>query len=99
MTHPVLRGLVAPILTPFNEDRTIAQDLFSAHAHRLLRDGCAGLAVFGTTGEALSIGIDERIAALDALIADGVDPARLIPGTGLTNVPDTARLSIACLDR
>lgn len=99
MTHPVLRGLVAPILTPFNEDGTIAQDLFNAHAHRLLGDGCAGLAVFGTTGEALSIGIDERIAALDALIADGVDPARLIPGTGLTNVPDTARLSIACLDR
>jgi 4-hydroxy-tetrahydrodipicolinate synthase len=99
MTNPVPRGLVAPILTPFNEDGTIAQDLFNAHAHRLLRDGCAGLAPFGTTGEALSIGIDERIVALDALIADGVDPARMIPGTGLTNVPDTARLSIACLER
>jgi 4-hydroxy-tetrahydrodipicolinate synthase len=99
MTNPVPRGLVAPILTPFNADGTIAQDLYNALAHRLLEGGCVGLAPFGTTGEALSIGIDERIAALDALIADGVDPAQMIPGTGLTNIADTARLSIACLER
>ncbi len=98
-TNPVPRGLIAPILTPFNADGTIAQDLYNAHAHRLLTSGCAALAPFGTTGEALSIGIDERITALDALIADGVDPARMIPGTGLTNIADTARLSIACLER
>ncbi|HKJ62359.1 MAG TPA: dihydrodipicolinate synthase family protein, partial [Hyphomicrobiales bacterium] len=97
--NPVPRGLIAPILTPFNADGTIAQDLFNAHAHRLLTSGCAALAPFGTTGEALSIGIDERITALVALIADGVDPARLIPGTGLTSIADTARLSIACLER
>lgn len=97
--NPVPRGLVAPILTPFNTDGTIAQDLYNAHAHRLLGSGCVALAPFGTTGEALSIGIDERIAALDALIADGVDPARMIPGTGLTNIADTARLSAACLER
>ncbi len=53
---------------------------------------------FGTTGEALSVGIDERIAAVRALVDGGIDPALMIPGTGLSNVADTARLSRACLD-
>jgi 4-hydroxy-tetrahydrodipicolinate synthase len=85
-------------LTPFNEDLSIAPDLYLSHAKRLLDQGCAGLAPFGTTGEALSVGIDERITAIQGLIDGGIDPAIMIPGTGLSNVADTARLSLACLD-
>lgn len=99
MTFDAPRGVVAPILTPFNDDLSVATDLYVEHAASLLEQGCAGLAPFGTTGEALSVGIDERIDAIDALIAGGIDPSRLIPGTGLSNVADTARLSSACLDR
>lgn len=93
-----IHGLVAPILTPFNDDLSVATCLYVAHAKRLLDQGCAGIAPFGTTGEALSVGIDERIAAVRDLIDGGVDPAIMIPGTGLSNVADTARLSRACLD-
>ncbi len=92
------RGLIAPNLTPFNDDLSVATDLYVAHAERLLADGCAGLAPFGTTGEALSVGVDERIDALGALIASGVPADRLVPGTGLTNLPETIRLSRACLE-
>ena len=93
-----IRGVLVPILTPFNDDMTVATGLYVAHAKQLLDQGCAGLVPFGTTGEALSVGIDERIAAVRALIDAGVDPALMIPGTGLSNVADTARLSRACLD-
>jgi len=90
----MIKGLIAPILTPFNDDLTVAEDLFIAHAKWLLSDGgCSGLAPFGTTGEALSVGIDERIAILDSMIANGISPSQLIPGTGLTNLVDTARLT------
>ena len=99
MSFTAPRGVVAPILTPFNDDLSIATDLYVELARRLFDEGCAGLAPFGTTGEALSVGIDERIEAIDALINGGVDPALMIPGTGLSNVADTARLSRACLDR
>lgn len=98
MAHPPIRGVLVPILTPFNDDMSIAADLYVAHAKWLLDQGCAGLVPFGTTGEALSVGIDERIAAVRALIDGGIDPALMIPGTGLSNVADTARLSRACLD-
>ena len=98
MPAEAIRGLIAPILTPFNDDLSIASDLYLAHAKRLLNQGCAGLAPFGTTGEALSVGIDERITAIQDLIDGGIDPAKMIPGTGLSNIADTARLSRACLD-
>jgi len=94
----ISRGVIAPVLTPFNDDLSIATDLYVAHARWLFEQGCAGIAPFGTTGEALSVGIDERIAAIETLLDGGIDPARVIPGTGLTNVADTARLSRACLD-
>jgi len=98
MQGKTIRGLIAPILTPFNDDLSVATDLYVEHAKRLFDQGCAGIAPFGTTGEALSVGIDERIAAIASLIDAGIDPARMIPGTGLSNIADTARLSRACID-
>ena len=98
MSASPIRGVIAPNCTPFGHDLTVAEDLYVGHAKRLLAGGCAGLAPFGTTGEALSVGIDERLALLDALVAAGIDPARLIPGTGLTNLPDTARLTRAAVE-
>ena len=98
MVHPTIRGLLVPLVTPFNDDRTVAADLYVAHARRLIDQGCAGLVPFGTTGEASSVGIDERIAAVQALVDAGIDPSLMIPGTGVSNVADTARLSRACLD-
>ncbi len=94
----MLRGLIAPILTPFDDNLDIDQPLYNQLAHRLLKTGCAGLAPFGTTGEALSISGAERMKALEGLIADGVDPAVMIPGTGLNNLPDTAALSRHALE-
>jgi 4-hydroxy-tetrahydrodipicolinate synthase len=94
MTAPKpLRGVIAPTLTPFNDDMSIARDLYIAHAKRCLADGCVGLAPFGTTSEALSVGIDERMETLEALVAAGVPASCLIPGTGLTSLPDTLRLT------
>jgi 4-hydroxy-tetrahydrodipicolinate synthase len=98
MTYSPIRGVLVPLLTPFNDDMTVAADLYVAHAQRLLGQGCAGLVPFGTTGEALSVGIDERIAAVQALVDAGIEPALMVPGTGLSNAADTARLSRACLD-
>jgi 4-hydroxy-tetrahydrodipicolinate synthase len=93
MTQKPLRGVIAPTLTPFEDDLSIAEDLYISHAKRCLADGCVGLAPFGTTSEALSVGIEERMGMLEKLVASGVPAAKLIPGTGLTNLPDTIRLT------
>ena len=89
----VLSGVLAPNLTPFENDGRIAEDLYVEHAQHLLAEGCAGLIPFGTTGEAASVGTKERMRMLDRLIASGIAGGRLMPGTGCTNLPDTVRLT------
>ena len=42
MSFAAPRGVVAPILTPFNDDLTIATDLYVELARRLFDEGCAG---------------------------------------------------------
>ena len=75
----MIKGLIAPILTPYNNDLTLNQDLYNELAKSLLENGCSGLAPFGTTGEALSVGNQERMIALERLIESGIDPNVLIP--------------------
>ena len=94
----MIRGLIAPILSPFNDDLSFDQNTYNELAKNLLGSGCAGLAPFGTTGEALSISAEERKQALNGLIASGIDPSVLIPGTGLCNLPESVALSQQAVD-
>lgn len=89
----MIKGLIAPVLTPFANDMSVDQGLYNALASRLLEQGCSGLAPFGTTGEALSVGLQERMDALEGLAKSGIDSSVIIPGTGLCNLPDTVTLS------
>jgi 4-hydroxy-tetrahydrodipicolinate synthase len=90
---------MTPILTPFNDDQTIAYDLYVEHAKWLLDEGIHYISPFGTTGEALSVTVEERIAAVDALIDGGIDPLVLMPGSGLCNLADTVKLTGHALER
>jgi 4-hydroxy-tetrahydrodipicolinate synthase len=89
----MIKGLIAPILSPFNDDLSFNQELYNELAAELLSTGCSGLAPFGTTGEALSVSSAERMAAIEGLIKSGVDPKCVIPGTGLCNLPESIALS------
>src|SRR5215204_6451261 len=93
-----LKGVLAAVLTPMDEDLAPDHAAFSAHCHRLLAAGCHGLSVFGTTGEANSLSVDERLAALEALLEGGVPPEKLLPGTGSCALTDTVRLRRAALE-
>ncbi len=90
---PHLTGIVCPLLTPFNDDGSIARDLWVAHARKVLDDGAHYLSPFGTTGEALSVSLAERMAALEWLIEAGIPANRLMPGTGLPALAETAVLT------
>ena len=61
--------LFVPVITPFGADLSLDTARLIAHAKALLAAGAHGLAPFGTTSEANSISVSERMAALDAMIA------------------------------
>src|SRR5436305_11229525 len=87
-----IRGVLAPVVTPFGADFSPDKERFIAHCQWLLSQNC-GLAVFGTTSEANSLAAEERSTLLDELVAAGVDPSRLIVGTGCCSIAETARLT------
>ena len=93
MQHALFGGINAAVLTPMNADLLPDPDKMTAHCRWLLANGCNGLGVLGTTGEANSLGIAERIALLEALVARGIPPAKLLPGTGTTALTDTVDLT------
>lgn len=93
-----MRGVYAAVLTPLREDLSIDRAAFAAHCRRLLDEGCHGLGVFGTTGEANSFSIAERVDAWEALVADGIPAETLLPGTGACALPDAVTLTRAALD-
>ncbi|MDJ0624068.1 MAG: dihydrodipicolinate synthase family protein [Desulfocapsaceae bacterium] len=99
MLEKKMTGVMAPILTPFNSDLSFAADLYISHAKWLLEQELHFLSPFGTTGEALSMTVPERLAAVDALIDSGIDPAVLMPGTGLCNLEDTLTLCRHAVER
>jgi len=98
MNKKKLAGVITPILTPFNNDLSLAPDLYVSHAHWLLDQGINYISPFGTTGEALSVSLKERMEALDILIKGGIDPSVLMPGTGLCNLEETKTLCLHAMD-
>ena len=87
-----IRGVLAPVVTPFRADLSPDRERFIAHCKWLLSQNC-GLAVFGTNSEANSLSIDERAMLLDELVAAGIDPARMMPGTGCCSITETVKLT------
>ena len=87
-----IRGVVAPVVTPFNSDLNPDPKRFVAHCRWLLTQH-SSLAVFGTNSEANSLSVDERMMMLDSLIEAGLDPARMLPGTGCCALSDSVRLT------
>jgi 4-hydroxy-tetrahydrodipicolinate synthase len=88
-----MRGVFAAALTPMREDLSIDQVAFAEHCRRLLDQGCHGLAIFGTTGEANSLSIAERVDAWTGLVEDGIPAETLLPGTGACALPDAVTLA------
>ncbi len=95
MTHSDLhpRGVYCAALTPLQADLSPDHATFLAHCQHLLAEGCDGIAMLGTTGEANSFSARERQALLEAVIAGGIDPARLLPGTGVAAFTETVELT------
>jgi 4-hydroxy-tetrahydrodipicolinate synthase len=87
-----IRGVLAPVVTPFKANLAPDSQRLIAHCKWLLSQNC-GLAVFGTNSEANSLSMEERAMLLDELVAAGVDPSRMMPGTGCCSIMETVKLT------
>lgn len=97
-TFTPFAGVIAAQLTPLDRDLAPDIDRMAAHGKWLLESGCDSLSPLGTTGEANSFTVGERIAVMEGLVERGLEPARLMAGTGCCAVPDTVTLTRRAVD-
>ena len=93
MKDALYGGVNAAVLTPMRADLTVDLDAMAGQCRWLLANGCNGLGVLGTTGEANSLGVSERLAVMEGLVERGIPAARLMPGVGTPAITDTVMLA------
>jgi 4-hydroxy-tetrahydrodipicolinate synthase len=93
MKDALYGGVNAAVLTAMRADFSVDLDRMAAHCRWLLANGCNGLGILGTTGEANSLGVSERIAVMEGLVEHGIPAARLLPGVGTPALTDTVLLA------
>lgn len=86
-------GLWCATLTPLTASLEPDGDRLALHCAALLRAGCDGVAVFGTTGEGFAFSVAERRHALDRLAVAGLPGEKVIAGTGATALSDAVELT------
>lgn len=89
---PALRGVLSPVLTPFNADQSPSVGRFIRHCRWLLTQD-VGLAIFGTNSEANSMTVAEKRALLNHLAEAGLPMSKVMPGTGACALPDAIELT------
>jgi 4-hydroxy-tetrahydrodipicolinate synthase len=92
VTTKRISGVLSPVVTPFRTDLSPDPERFVRQCRWLLSQN-VGLAVFGTNSEANSLATEEKVELLDRLVAAGLDPARMMPGTGCCALTDSVRLT------
>lgn len=92
-----IKGIVPAVLTPLKADGAPDTAKLAAHCRWLLARGSDALGIFGTTGEANSFTVAERVGVLESLAAAGIEGRRLMPGTGACAVADAVDLTRAAL--
>jgi len=87
-----ITGVLSPVVTPFKADYSPDTERFVRQCKWLVAND-VGLAVFGTNSEANSLAPGERMELLEKLVEAGIDPARMMPGTGCCALTDSVRLT------
>ncbi|MBT3558560.1 MAG: dihydrodipicolinate synthase family protein [Rhodospirillales bacterium] len=94
----IMKGVNAAVLTPMNKDLTPDLGRMADHCRWLLDNGCDGLGILGTSGEAQSFSVRERMAILEGMEKAGIPMSKAMPGTGAAAYVDTTELTRHAVD-
>ena len=89
-----VRGVIVPILTPFNERGNLDAGATQQLVDYLIERGVAGLFPGGTTGEGFLLGLDERRRLAEIVVAAADARVPVIVHTGATTTADTLALTL-----
>jgi 4-hydroxy-tetrahydrodipicolinate synthase len=86
-----IKGIFAASMSILNENMTLDANKTIIHAENLINQGCHGVAIFGSTGQAQLIPVSEKINLLNKLSTSKYKDKYLI-GSGLNSLGETINL-------
>ena len=95
--NPPLKGVYTASLTPLTASYEPNLPALVRHVELLYELGSDGAAILGSTGEANSLTIEQRLGII-AYCGNKLAPERLMMGTGSCSLQDAVRLTQASID-
>lgn len=92
MKKPYFGRLLTAMVTPFNADGSINYEAGADFADWLLANGSDGLVVEGSTGEAATMDMDEKIKFMQTIVARVNGRAKIVAGAGTNCTASTIEL-------
>lgn len=92
MTKPYFGRLLTAMVTPFNADGSVNSGAAADFAEWLLANGSDGLVVEGSTGEAATMTLDEKLEVLKAVVKRVNGRASIVVGAGTNCTASTIEL-------
>jgi len=91
-------GLSCALSTPFTPDARVDTARLAEHGRWCLAEGCDSITLFGTTGEGASVGVRDRELSIEALLAAGIAPSRLLSGVTACTLDEAVTQARAATD-
>ena len=86
-----IKGIYAASMSIFNKNLSLNIEKTLAHAEKIIDQGCHGVAIFGSTGQAQLIPVNEKIALLNKL-SKSRNKDKFLVGTGFNSLVETINL-------
>ena len=93
-----LGGVCAAALTPLDSSDGPDAARTVAHCRRLFALGCDAINLLGTTGEAMSFSVAQRLSVMEAVAASDLPTSAFMVGTGASALADTVLLTRAAVE-
>jgi 4-hydroxy-tetrahydrodipicolinate synthase len=92
MSHPLIRGAVTALVTPF-KDGALDEDAFVALVERQIAAGIHGVVPVGTTGETSTLSHDEHRRVVELCVATCAGRIRVVAGAGSNSTSEAIELA------
>ena len=86
-----IKGIYAASMSIFNKNLSLNIEKTISHAEKIINQGCHGVAIFGSTGQAQLISVSEKISLLNKL-SNNQHRDKFLIGTGLNSLSETINL-------
>ena len=91
-------GIWAAVVTPVDEGFVPDASRAIPYYRELLEQGCDGINLLGTTGEAMSLSVEQRLGFMDCIAAE-LPLERVMAGTGAASLDDAVTLTRRAIQR